>query len=670
MSFATDRWARFHPAWEVVLWSIVAILTVSPIRETAFLDDWAYARMVDVYLRSGSHQADAWVAANPVMQIHWGAMFSYFFGFSHSTLRVSTLVLSAGALASLYFLARDSGLHQSAAAVLTLVLASSPLFLQLSFSFMTDVPFVAFLLVSLALYGRGLSRRSPTLLFLASMAGAATVLTRQFGAVLIPAVLLAGTGLLGPRTPLRLLGIGLVLPVVSTAYQLWLGAASPNWTAERLVNDQVQHLKSLEFVGEALWRPGIVLMYLALFALPLVVPLTRRLVVAPRYGPEAAFGFVVVLTVAGGTLADGRPFLLPFLPWNLDLLEQWPAVMRAVLTASTVCGAALIGGCIWRRYADVSRRPSRPSDWLVDLTAGTYMASQLVFVQFGDEYLIPLLPYVLIVVGRDLWLHQPAQKFAALRTVTVTMMLLTALHHRALLGVGEARWAGGEIAERLGGRPDQISASWEWEAFHGSFDRFIVSATGDSDSMFLLPALMDYFTRWLPQSNERALFLSVPLDNEPDGSLFAVHASVPYRDMFFRPKSVYVVSRLPFQLRSCSGGYETEGGGTDWWRWTADRIGCTFTARVQLPVSAVVAFEYWTPAGVREVVVRVGDRSFRRSLLSNGKHSLRTERLAISEDTVEVEIRLADQSLPRRLSETDPRVAAFLVQNLRLEVAQ
>ena len=661
------RLSRFYPAWEVLLWAVVSAVVINPFRETAVMDDWAYARMVKSYLETGIHEADAWVAANPLMQIQWGALFSYVFGFSQATLRLSTLVLAGVGVGSFYLLARDHDLGKRQAAMLALVFAASPLFLQLSFTFMTDVPFLSFLLLSMLLYGRALCSGRLSLFVAASLAGAAAVLTRQFGAVLVPAVVL--TGVVVTRARPGVLMLSVLLPGLATVYQLWLGTAAANWTAERLMYDQGQHLGSIASVGEAAWRCGVVLIYLALFSLPLAVPLIRRrLAGGDSYRVEAIVGLLLVLTILAGATA-GHPLVLPFLPWNLDVIELWPISIRATLTASVVLVAAFVGGCIWRRYQPF-RRSLTASEWLLDAIAALYLISQLAFVQFGDEYLLPLLPYVLIVIGRDLWRAQPEPAFLVLRVVTVTVLLLSALHHRASLSVSEARWIGAEMAMQLGARPERISASWEWESYNGSFDRFVASGTGDSSSSSLRAAVMDYFSRWLPDTREQASFLSVALNKPPGVDIFKVEATVPYRDMFFRSKTVYVISRPLFALRSCSGGHATERDGSNWWRWTPDRLGCTFVARDQTPAAVVVGFEYWTPTTPRDVIVTVGTHSVRTRLLSNGRRSFRTVPLPIAHPSVAVEIELADGSVPHRLSDTDARSAAFLIKNLSVEPAE
>jgi 4-amino-4-deoxy-L-arabinose transferase-like glycosyltransferase len=664
---------------------VITVALVDPFRANAMSDDWSYARMVRELLTSGRHVADAWVAANPVAQVQWGALFSALFGYSQSTLRISTLVLSAAALCFFHLLCRDNRLGRDESGILALVLFSSPLFFRLSFSFMTDVPFLAMFLLALLLYGRALTRESVGLAFLASLAGSAAILIRQFGAVLLPAIALVWLLWSGRRRAPQILFCSLLLPTFATGYQLWMGAFEPNWTARRLAFDQRHHLMSSTLLGDALWRPAVVLVYLALFALPLCLPLLTRLI-ADRRGHDELDGSApasrsfpveflvvsgIVATLAAGAIGFGRPWRLPLLPWNLEAVEHGPLLLSVLLTLVTVAGAALIGGSLWRRFREPLLRPATATGWLLEVAAGFYLLSQLVFVQFGDEYLVPLLPCALIVVGRDLWSDRPAEQsdLRPVRLVALVLLMISSLYVRSLLSVGEARWKGGDLALQLVGSPESVSSSWEWDCYHGAFDRFVASLEASGASPSLAVSLNDFFFRWLPRQNEQALYLSTPFERAPaESASLRVLARVPYRDFFLRPRDVYVVARPAFELTGCTGAFPAEGSGPDWWRWTADRIDCRFVARTKLPTSGAVAFDYMTAATLREVRLEIGGRAFSVSLQPNGMRSFRTGTIQIAQDPLEISIRLADGSLPNRLSERDPRVAAFLIKNLRVVI--
>ena len=106
-------------------------------------DDWTYAWSVEHFLKTGKLAVLDWSIHYPFAQILWGALFCLPFGFSFSALRVSTVMLTwLGALA-LYGTLRELGRARTDSLIAALVLVANPVFFLLTFSFMTDVPFVS-----------------------------------------------------------------------------------------------------------------------------------------------------------------------------------------------------------------------------------------------------------------------------------------------------------------------------------------------------------------------------------------------------------------------------------------------------------------------------------------------------------------------------------------------
>src|SRR5207248_711133 len=138
-------------------------------------------------------------------------LFAHLFGFSHTTLRISTLVLAGSGVLAFYLLLREL-LDPGRALLGALLLLFNPLFVFLSYSFMTDVPFLSLALWALFCYVRALRARSPRLGWLAAgsaLAGGA-FLIRQLGGAL-PLAALAGLLLTGgwraATRPLHLIAV-------------------------------------------------------------------------------------------------------------------------------------------------------------------------------------------------------------------------------------------------------------------------------------------------------------------------------------------------------------------------------------------------------------------------------------------------------------------------------
>jgi 4-amino-4-deoxy-L-arabinose transferase-like glycosyltransferase len=103
-----------------------------------------------------------------------------------SLLRISTLLLFLCGTLAFYRLLYESGADGKLAAASSIALICNPLILILGLTFMTDVQFLGWLLISCWLYARGIRRGSASVLFLGSLAAALATGTRQFGSLYRP----------------------------------------------------------------------------------------------------------------------------------------------------------------------------------------------------------------------------------------------------------------------------------------------------------------------------------------------------------------------------------------------------------------------------------------------------------------------------------------------------
>jgi len=117
----------------------LAALAIRPFVEMGLCDDWSYIKTVQVLARTGHVVYNGWATALLGWQLYLGAMFVKLFGFSFSIVRASILPI---AMATAFLTQRTmvrAGISEWNASLGTLVLVVSPLFLPLTFSFMTDV---------------------------------------------------------------------------------------------------------------------------------------------------------------------------------------------------------------------------------------------------------------------------------------------------------------------------------------------------------------------------------------------------------------------------------------------------------------------------------------------------------------------------------------------------
>jgi hypothetical protein len=138
-----------YPFLLVLFW-ILAIAIIDPRGEFPINDDWAYSKNVHSLVVDGAFTVDGWPAMTLVSQTIYGSLACFVFGFSFTVLRCSILLLAIVATHVLFRLLEKRGANPFLAFLLSAGFCFSQLFMALSFTFMTDVFFIA--IVVFALY--------------------------------------------------------------------------------------------------------------------------------------------------------------------------------------------------------------------------------------------------------------------------------------------------------------------------------------------------------------------------------------------------------------------------------------------------------------------------------------------------------------------------------------
>jgi hypothetical protein len=143
---------RFRlPALVCALAVLVCSLISKPFAGMGIADDGPYVLTAQRLAATGHITYNGWVSAMLGWQLYLGAAFIKLFGFSFTTVRMSTLLV---AMALAFILQRTlvrAGITERNATIGTLAFVLSPLYLMLSVIFMTDVP--GLFAIVLCLYG-------------------------------------------------------------------------------------------------------------------------------------------------------------------------------------------------------------------------------------------------------------------------------------------------------------------------------------------------------------------------------------------------------------------------------------------------------------------------------------------------------------------------------------
>jgi Dolichyl-phosphate-mannose-protein mannosyltransferase len=169
----------------LILWLCFVYLAAHPLTEAPVIDSWIYEHAVMHFNRTGRIQFAGFTEALPVAQVLYGVAWSRVLGETSRSLDISTALLGVGGGLLFYQLARKCGAEAWTATIAAALLICNPCYLFLSFSFMTEVPFLAVLLASYAAFAYASHRLQWRWLWLAAAGAAVGFAIRPFGAATI-----------------------------------------------------------------------------------------------------------------------------------------------------------------------------------------------------------------------------------------------------------------------------------------------------------------------------------------------------------------------------------------------------------------------------------------------------------------------------------------------------
>jgi 4-amino-4-deoxy-L-arabinose transferase-like glycosyltransferase len=394
----------------------------------------------------------------------WATPFLWLLGQSHVTLRLATMVLGVLGILGFYDLLRQSkGYSARQAGLAAVCLGLNPLYFLLSCQFHSDVPALAFSLLSLTCYQRGLKGGSLGWWLGGTTLALLAVVTRQNG-VVVPVV--AGAMLFrqaGLRwRPSWVLGV--LLPLATAlAIDYWL-------------NQRADVAAFPVRFSSLLFAPLVVfaaLQYVGLSAVPLLL----------LPGPYSRRSFLVSLGILGALAA-----LLAFLPdhtiqqyhrirslfpyWG-NLFTPWgqfeenttiPGSRPVVLDRST-CLVLTLAGCL-AGAGLVSRLAARwrPGLWPGPFPLFTLLHLLLLFlvpIPF-DRYLLVLIPGGLALAVGELGTSR--SRVAIVLVCLIGLLSFASVHD--FLSWNRALWDLGRRAVAQGADPTDIEGGFTWNGWH------------------------------------------------------------------------------------------------------------------------------------------------------------------------------------------------------------
>lgn len=481
--------SQVWPLWLMALcfilpWVVIFAFVPAGVQNFPINDDWAFSKGLRDLLDGKSllkDKSDAvyqgWAAMPLFGQWLWALPWIAVLGFSHLTLRLSTISLSWLGLWAFYDLLRQNGMSRKTAAFITVALAWTPYIMFLSATFMTDITSLSFCLIALAFYSRALRHDSSRMLLLATIAALFGTTTRQ-NTVMAPAaavVLLS----LDPRARKQVgWWLALAIPI---AVGVWLH----RWCAHR-ADTMPRSIQYIEW-DQALHAPYYLLHFMGLFTLPVLImfkgPGSRKI-----YAISA--GAVVVF--AALVLGTSRHFFNGSLDWYnrvpwFPYMDIWfpeaqhiqgngvgwfPPIYLSLRSRITLSVLGIIGMILLLpRVMEAARRWRHPDM----LLAFTVLQLLLLFLSpiLYDRYFVSLLPGFFAIAAHlgspayivRPWLGAPALVAAATFSTAVTHDMLET--HSAVWRLGDRAVEQGIPSEGIAKlKPQEIDGGMEWDGWY------------------------------------------------------------------------------------------------------------------------------------------------------------------------------------------------------------
>lgn len=399
---------RSPPGVILILFYFSAAILLHLFADVPLHDDWTYAWSVENFLKTGNLEVLDWSIHYPFAQILWAALFCLPFGFSFSALRVSTVMLAwLGALA-LYGTLRELGRARSESLIATLVLIANPVFFLLSFSFMTDVPFVSVANIAFFFIVRAFSRRKPLELWFGCAFGVVAFFIRQIAIAIPGAVLLYVMFAPSFRTRRYLLppiAASLVICLTPLLIAQTFGLTS-QYTSREWVFDKWLYQYELSIPGllRVIMHSGLALFPMSL---PLVALFCRRLWF------WSVIGVLLLLTACSVLLTPEIPQPLDGM-WKLIALGKERRLLRGLpdpdffpswLNYPLLAFSLFASTGIIMKVIDIARstveEPLRLFLWYAFSHFMLIMALWLFDAWGSDRYTIVLLPPLILILANN-----------------------------------------------------------------------------------------------------------------------------------------------------------------------------------------------------------------------------------------------------------------------------
>lgn len=464
-----------------LIW-IGSTVIINPIGNFPLNDSWAYASNVYNLTERATFDLSEWPGMTLIVHMLYGSLFTEVFGFSFTVLRISTLLLG---LATLLIFVKLIDFYKSkrGVTILTLLLAFNPLYVHLSHTFHTDIPFLFTFLVALFFYKRYLDNRKLIYLVAGITMVMFATLIRQIG-IGLPLAFLLYTLIFFRSNRIQLVGaiVGVVLCAMTLflyeEFLVQIGELSPRLGTVNMLLAEINWAS----LTDAVERILIILFYVGLLLFPVVLVKRASLFDVLKSSSMMYLWFFLFI---------GIFFSYPFLPsrnviydfglgpvllkealmgYQTTLLP--PIAKFVILLLGSLGGASFVVLLIRQKGLFSHVRSKSKTDqfksFVLIIVLG-YLCFLLLEHYFFDRYLLLLFPLLIIVVAEDG--SRVRTNLALIPLVLISLFSVFATQN--YLGWNRVRWKQLNELMSRGVSPNQIDGGFEFNGWYNTGPRLL-----------------------------------------------------------------------------------------------------------------------------------------------------------------------------------------------------
>jgi hypothetical protein len=459
---------------------LLCILLANPFNEAGFDDDWSYARVAMKLAQTGKMHYNGWGSPILLFQSFWAVPWIKAFGFSFPVLQAAMVPVSMGFILLVYATGRAIGLSPELSAFASLATGTSPLFLPLAASFMTDSPGCFFIMLSIysairsvqAEESRGAARWLWVLALAGLMGGANRQIVWVAPIVLIPYLVWARRVDAGFRAQAIAAYAGSAIAIFVIIHFL-----SQPYGPLQLSHEEFVSLLRHETVKAASLVASLILVSV-LASIPAFCCLAS---LVKRVNPAWLLACILALTAGTFAIIIVTGLVAPYgncvLSWAGIVTEGqgWFRTKPASLAPWMRIGlSGLVNFCIFvsiywivQNRRSLSAKPHGPILSIFAVFSIGYMALILPGSLLGfawDRYMLPIAPLVMLVILHQFARyrrHIPAAAWCCLLVFSCYGIATTHDYFAAL----RARVAAAHALERTGIGRDRVSVGFEYDGW-------------------------------------------------------------------------------------------------------------------------------------------------------------------------------------------------------------